>query len=451
MLSTIDLSVLVLAGVAVGATLALIVACTRYPEILYLLFVHAGDFKGHQYLSVISDRVDLTVLLGILTCVSVVYRLVAGRIHVQLPPTSFLLPYVLIAILAAVSLTYTPSPIYGAYKFSLFVTITAGVAFLPFVIFQREAPLRRFLLGLVIFALVLTIDAFVVTPSQVDNGFQAGSGRTYTMFGRTCAEALLITVIYISAGSPSLAKRGFVAILSATLVFALFSCGGKGPLLAALLCIMISVPVRIAAFGGRLSRATRRTLVAVTSVATSVILLVTYFGNHFTTFFGRLETAVDGERMQLFGAAFQAMMSHPVSGLGIGGYASLFGMDDTGGVYPHNILLEVGAEMGILGALSLSFLLYYSSRSGLAFLRNPSPEYSPFAMCFVVLLINAVANACVACDINGNRALFGWMGVVVAVNLQSWRALRRPMLADGRRLPRTRLPHNASSSLQGAT
>ncbi|MEB2309925.1 MAG: O-antigen ligase family protein [Candidatus Brocadiaceae bacterium] len=61
-------------------------------------------------------------------------------------------------------------------------------------------------------------------------------------------------------------------------------------------------------------------------------------------------------RTPLFTSAFHACKSHPLLGLGTGGFSSYYSLVDTR-QYPHNLFLEMGSELGILGlGLIICFL-----------------------------------------------------------------------------------------------
>ena len=54
-------------------------------------------------------------------------------------------------------------------------------------------------------------------------------------------------------------------------------------------------------------------------------------------------------RSDLWSQAIQAFSTHPFVGLGTGGFASVNPAD----LYPHNILLEVGSELGLVGLVPM--------------------------------------------------------------------------------------------------
>jgi O-antigen ligase len=60
---------------------------------------------------------------------------------------------------------------------------------------------------------------------------------------------------------------------------------------------------------------------------------------------------VRGERYSLWADAWRLWVLHPIAGVGFGGFAPAAGYGDVEGLYPHNVLLQVLAETGIVGAV----------------------------------------------------------------------------------------------------
>src|SRR5262249_51348094 len=76
------------------------------------------------------------------------------------------------------------------------------------------------------------------------------------------------------------------------------------------------------------------------------------------------------DRLDLFLSALEAMITYPIHGLGIGGFAQWFyGVEQRG--YPHNILLETGAELGLPGLVLIAYLFWSPLRMFLASLHKP--------------------------------------------------------------------------------
>ena len=63
-------------------------------------------------------------------------------------------------------------------------------------------------------------------------------------------------------------------------------------------------------------------------------------------------------RFELWNQAVQDFLKSPILGIGTGGFACTLGGIFQTGIYPHDIILEIGAENGAIGILLLSFIIY---------------------------------------------------------------------------------------------
>ena len=91
-----------------------VVLIAKYPEVLLALFINAGEFKDDPRFHI--PFVDLTVLLGILMLISILWAVKQGRIKFTIPPMKMYLPFLAICLLSALSLMYTSALGYGTDK-----------------------------------------------------------------------------------------------------------------------------------------------------------------------------------------------------------------------------------------------------------------------------------------------------------------------------------------------
>lgn len=64
-------------------------------------------------------------------------------------------------------------------------------------------------------------------------------------------------------------------------------------------------------------------------------------------------------RFELWKQAVQDFLKSPIWGIGTAGFAATIGGSFQIGIYPHSIILEIGAENGAIGVLLLCFIIYY--------------------------------------------------------------------------------------------
>jgi O-antigen ligase len=76
--------------------------------------------------------------------------------------------------------------------------------------------------------------------------------------------------------------------------------------------------------------------------------------------------------------------------------------------YPHNLLLEILAELGLVGLLLLLFHLVFA----LWLLKPRLVGEDPLRLLVLALFVNTLVNAQVSEDLTGNRLLFAVLGLM---------------------------------------
>jgi O-antigen ligase len=105
-------------------------------------------------------------------------------------------------------------------------------------------------------------------------------------------------------------------------------------------------------------------------------------------------------------------------GLGAGGYSSLFIWRDFRW-YPHNIFIEILAELGIVGFSLLVLFFYFSAK----FLLKNRKYYAlgsstPY---WVSILLVTFFNSLFSGDVNDNRMFFMLLSVSLASSLMDYK------------------------------
>jgi O-antigen ligase len=127
-----------------------------------------------------------------------------------------------------------------------------------------------------------------------------------------------------------------------------------------------------------------------------------------------------GPRAGLLQLGWKLTLEHPLTGVGIGGFPTLY----TGiGNWPHSIPLELGSELGLIAALSFCCLVFVALMT--AFKEFVSEDESLQSLrnlmfCFVVIVTISMLNTG---NLNDNRQL--------------WTALSLPFLLRAARVEGT--------------
>ena len=81
-------------------------------------------------------------------------------------------------------------------------------------------------------------------------------------------------------------------------------------------------------------------------------------------------------------------------------------------LYPHNLVLELGAENGLIGVLIFGALIIVTFAIGLTFLKREKGLARVVVRYLLVVCCFSLLNAMVSGDINDNRILFTFVGLI---------------------------------------
>jgi O-antigen ligase len=128
--------------------------------------------------------------------------------------------------------------------------------------------------------------------------------------------------------------------------------------------------------------------------------------------------AVTDARDIFFGLALEVFLSAPMLGVGWGGFPPSAGLPDAVGFYPHNLVLELLAETGVVGFAAFTGLFAWIV---IAFLRSPGPVDQRSII--LSILVAGLAASMVGGDWPSQRLLFfaiGAMAGFIARHGSSW-------------------------------
>lgn len=252
---------------------------------------------------------------------------------------------------AALSLLWTDALDYGAVKLASFVAL--GVVPAALIVFLgRPRPSAGWWLVLVG---GLLFDATVIFFGQAAESRLTFKGGNPIWIARSC---YMTASIALWAGGVPWTLRGLALVGS---VFVALGTGSRGPLLAAVAAPLVAAilkrrrksdrqkPVRrwktwlaLAAMAGSAAVAVAASSIGSTGDGAGVDRILTLFDSGHSL----AEDAAVAERIYLQRTAWDRFVESPIVGAGAGGSAPVGTV-----AYPHNILLEVAAEFGLVGLL----------------------------------------------------------------------------------------------------
>ena len=338
-----------------------------------------------------------------------------------------------LAAATAVSYLYSPAPTYGWDKLTRFLVIS-GILFLaPLVLIKKMDDVRHFTLAMLVCATLLSIkllyginDGSLFDPSghalssesrdvtQIGAGQLVAIGLLWLLF---CPPynlrrlSLMISVPLLCAALIASVARGPILFFVAVLVPFMFSHHGR----AAVTSTKVWLPVLVfglLAFAGSLYWLQRQEAAQEKFRTKKAEIEEVLRGSSTPTY-----TA--GRRLTLYGWALEMFAKKPLTGWGLGGW-SYYVFDRDMPSYPHNLVLEIAAEEGVIGLAALGTLFLTVSLAMRRIWRR-SPDLSFIVPVFTFSFLATLTSV----DINVNRPLWLWCGVIFALAGIAERRLQR--------------------------
>lgn len=410
-------------------------------EAMLVLYLFWGNYKVDPRLAWLPF--DLSIgffVLGVAMGAIIIWR---ERLY--LPGLAVVAAAGVFVAWAAITYLWTPSTAYAGQKlirlmaFNLWCVIGSAM-----IIANRTERVRRFLLLLLAFATVASVDGIIQYATTENFALSAkfrlenylGQGRLYGL-GVLVAFALWLQ-------SPPFSRRGTVLIAAiATCGFGMLIAGGRGPLVSVVGAMLLPLVLGLRFADRRLfaSKSLLASLVLFAVMAAVLVHLAMVSADNLRAFqrFNTLLSAQGGgssvaDRLELWPATLRFWAETPVFGQGIGGWPVLhYGLDV--GWHPHNLIAEVLVEFGLIGFIVLAVVVAIAcSRVTLERLRT-----EPALMIAAMLCIGTFFFTMTSGDLTDNRALFAMIGLMAM----------RPAGAATHAGPVSRPPHRSASVRSG--
>jgi O-antigen ligase len=361
----------------------------RYAEVALALFFLVGLVKGDPRLE--SAPVDLTVFTAVILLVGVAWRLLVWGRELRLPREY--LVYVPLLAVMIVSLSYTPNFTAGLVEVLRFICLTGIGIVAPFILFDTATKLRRFLYILVLGGIGVSINSL----TQLGGGerFVAPSGLN-TELGAASAVAIVIVWGLILPRLSFLWRMLYYPVLG-VLVIALLGSGGRFASVSTVVCVLL---------GAFLCRPLLKDLAVICCVAALALPLIwipSASYNYLESL--RSPSQAMGTREDLMALGIKIFEEHPLLGVGVDGYRFVSPNPITYN-FPHNAVLELGSEMGVVAALCFVFLAFFSFREAFRQLATRTAMDAPLVQTVLMLLIYGFLDSMISGDINDLR--FTW-------------------------------------------
>ncbi|WP_114576303.1 O-antigen ligase [Saliphagus sp. LR7] len=377
--------------------------------VCYVAFVFAGVYKDAWYVA--WAPLDLTLAFGLAAAAVAGWLALRGRLRVTRAGIVITGLFTAFALYAVVSGIWSPSTDYYLSKAFRLVGVTGLTLGLGALVVASSARRLRYTgFATVGFSLVAVVETFVRYLQSGDTAIYP-FGTNYLITGRVLGLGIVILTGYLVLSRADRRLTTAAGIVLPPATYALLVIGSRGPLVAAVGAIGLLVVAGLLI--GRLpnGRWALGAYAAAVGLAGYVAFTV---ARHLETI-TRLLWLLEGPGQSL-GARF-TYWQQTIAGLGpatlpfghgLGSWPVVLGYGDAQD-YPHNILLEVAFELGLVGlALLLSL---FAVGVGVA-IREWADHGRPVHLVLLALFAYMLANTMVTGDLNENRYLFAVCGVL---------------------------------------
>lgn len=358
-----------------------------------------------------------------------------------------LLSFVLLGVML-LRLGSSPGEAYGSTKVQHF--IANNLIFMIGAVFVGSSR-RDLRLALSIFLIIAACGGLLLVFKLLSGGLHATFDNRFALsadeypiyLGRSSADGVILAIYAVLAASRLWTRMAAMAVLPLLLV-ALVASGSRGPVLAFAVGLIVFMGLISA------SREARRRLqlVGVTLLAAVVVVPLALpsssIGRAISTLLGSGAGLSSNGRSELWAKAFTGFAQHPLFGLGTGGFASL----NPPLPYPHNLLLEMSVELGVIGLLLVSSIIVGFARRLFGAWRAMIGRDKVEAATLIALFVMALVNAMFSGAVQDNSELWVWGGIGVGMSVRI--PLRRASTRLSERRPTGRRKPNVGGRPLGA-
>jgi hypothetical protein len=424
-----------LIAAAIIAVPVFLIAAVSHPELFLVGCAFMPQWKNAWPLDRFAGVGDLTLVMLLGLLLGILWRTLrhVGRLERNSLSELFkgqwlvITAYLLFAAAVLASYAYTSAPSYGGVKLVRFLLIGTLFLYSGIILVRNEEEFRR-IAGLFVIAACVTAFQMVFhlehrAVAEVADITRIGAGWLLGM-------AVLLLLCYPIVRNP---RRDLICVVAALplLSAGLVASASRGPLVS----VGIALVLTMFWFAKR-QFATIRIWVSVLLVGSCVASFFylrhadpdkynAKLGEMVELSSGHSGTGSGAKRLDFYSRTMTAIPENLWLGQGVGSWSVFYYGRDTRG-YPHNLLLETMFEEGVLGA---SLFLLFIGLLAIAIRRMLAATDSQYGV-LAGLLVYCVSVSMFSGDLDDNRILWLWAGVILAVCRNAYlESSRRRLLA----------------------
>jgi putative inorganic carbon (HCO3(-)) transporter len=373
-----------------------------YPELALAAYVVVGDVKGNESVASLLP-VDLTLAMGAILLAGIALNWIRGRQPLRLPAVYYL--FLVLIVMMAASLCYTPAFAAGLDKFARFLTVTAIVILAPFFVLNTPVTMKRFLIGFS--TATLAICAWSLSSLGGVHRLVSPSDNTIGLGHIACA---LFVVLWTGiVARYSFPRRAMAYPLLAVPILALIGSASRGSVIACLAVVVLSIIWQ----RGLLLDAAILGVIGIAALPFAGLprSSLSYLGSLIHS--QSVRSLLDF-RGNLLSYGWSLLQQHPLFGAGLAGFRYL-SPNPTLYKWPHNIFLEIACELGIPAALLVLAIFGTAVKEAIHQLRDRFAPHAALSQITAALLLVGMVNAVNTGDINSDRSTWLFLSLVLAV------------------------------------
>jgi O-antigen ligase len=401
------------------ALIGFVLVAARFPEIFLVAAIFMPQWKASWPFSLIDTSGYLTVVM--LAGLALGIALICFRIGLERDNWTFesvffkqrhvLLLFGVFVAIMALSYFYTDAPSYGAAKVARVFFIGGLFLLSPLVLMRTEKAFQRFAQLFVGFALITAIQMIVGvkshTTAQDTDITRIGAGWLMGM--------ALFLILFYSVFDSRASHKVYFALALPLLASGLVASAARGALVsfAAILPLALLIGPR------QRQRGMTWVLILMGVCAFGAFLyLRTSDPDKYNAKVRELEELSQGrstggsadKRFTFYRDTAQAIPEHLLMGKGVGSWSVFFYGNDFR-AYPHNMVLEITFEEGLVGLAALVAFLIGVGYAAYRTYQLCGPQYAVLPILILYELIVSMFSG----DLDDNRLLWLWAGVVLAI------------------------------------
>jgi len=402
------------------AVVGFIAVAWRAPEIFFVAAVFVPQWKTSWPWSLFPNA-SAYLTVAMLAGLALGLLFIGFRISLRIEDWTFervffrqkhaLFLFTLFITIVALSYLYTDAPSYGGSKLGRLVFIGGLFLLAPLLLLRTETAFRRFSRLFVAFALLTSFEMIIGLRTRAAN---AENDITRIGAGWLLGMALLLILLYPVFDDSFRHKLCFAASLP-LLAGGLVASAARGALVSFILILPL-------AFLLSPRQLRRRMILGVGLLAASALgaffLLRSADPAKYGAKISELVAMSEGKstrgsasnRIPFYVQTAEAIPGHPFFGMGVGSWPVFYYGNDAR-AYPHNLLLEITFEEGLLG---LSAFVLFFVAIAITTYRTYQVAGQEFTVVPIVILYGLTV-AMFSGDLDDNRLLWLWAGVALAI------------------------------------